>query len=154
MSYIRDVSKEHLTIKLKEYGTNISSHFVCVVLPVAIIAIIFRGLQSTATTSAPKYLIKAIESNWYDIDADKLAEALQKPKKRPWKFSISVYSVAVSSRSVGIAVCIIGIIAYSMGMEFRDRRGYRSIDIPVAFRLAIGLSYLVVYFVTRKQINE
>ena len=27
VSYIRDVSKEYLTIKLKEYGTNISSHF-------------------------------------------------------------------------------------------------------------------------------
>ena len=71
--------------------------FVCVVLPVAIIAIIF-GASINSDNKRSQVLIKAIESNC-DIDADKLAEALQKPKKRPGKFSISVYSVAVSSRS-------------------------------------------------------
>ena len=50
--------------------------FVCVVLPVAIVAIVFAAAMNNDNKRA-KVLIKAIESNC-GIDADKLAEALQK----------------------------------------------------------------------------
>ena len=93
--------------------------FVCVVLPVAIIAIIF-GASINSDNKRSKVLIKAIESNC-DIDADKLAEALQKPKKTAMEFQTDAVTVPL----------IFGGIS-----------------------LAIGLSYLVVYFVTRKQITE
>jgi TRAP-type C4-dicarboxylate transport system permease small subunit len=125
--------------------------FVCVVLPVAIIAIIF-GASINSDNKRSKVLIKAIESNC-DIDADKLAEALQKPKKTALEIlNLRLLRGCIFSL-VGIAVCIIGIIAYSMGMEFQTD----AVTVPLIFggiSLAIGLSYLVVYFVTRKQINE
>lgn len=125
--------------------------FVCVVLPVAIIAIIF-GASINSDNKRSKVLIKAIESNC-DIDADKLAEALQKPKKTALEIlNLRLLRGCIFSL-VGIAVCIIGIIAYSMGMEFQAD----AVTVPLIFggiSLAIGLSYLVVYFVTRKQINE
>ena len=125
--------------------------FVCVVLPVAIIAIIF-GASINSDNKRSKVLIKAIESNC-DIDADKLAEALQKPKKTALEIlNLRLLRGCIFSL-VGIAVCIIGIIAYSMGMEFQTD----AVTAPLIFggiSLAIGLSYLVVYFVTRKQINE
>ena len=117
--------------------------FVCVVLPVAIIAIIF-GASINSDNKRSKVLIKAIESNC-DIDADKLAEALQKPKKTAREIlNLRLLRGCIFSL-VGIAVCIIGIIAAD------------TVTVPLIFggaSLAIGLSYLVVYFVTRKQINE
>ncbi len=125
--------------------------FVCVVLPVAIIAIIF-GASINSDNKRSKVLIKAIESNC-DIDADKLAEALQKPKKTAREIlNLRLLRGCIFSL-VGIAICIIGIIAYSMGTEFPAD----AVTVPLIFggiSLAIGLSYLVVYFVTRKQINE
>ncbi len=125
--------------------------FVCVVLPVAIIAIIF-GASINSDNKRSQVLIKAIESNC-DIDADKLAEALQKPKKTTREIlNLRLLRGCIFS-FVGIAVCIIGIIACSMGMEFQAD----TVTVPLIFggtSLAIGLSYLVVYFVTRKQINE
>lgn len=117
--------------------------FVCVVLPVAIIAIIF-GASINSDNKRSQVLIKAIESNC-DIDADKLAEALQKPKKTAREIlNLRLLRGCIFSL-VGIAVCIIGIIAAD------------TVTVPFIFggtSLAIGLSYLVVYFVTRKQINE
>ena len=128
--------------------------FVCVVLPVSIIAIIF-GASINSDNKRSKVLIKAIESNC-DIDADKLAEALQKPKKTAREIlNLRLLRGCIFSL-VGIAICIIGIIgiiAYSMGTEFPAD----AVTVPLIFggiSLAIGLSYLVVYFVTRKQINE
>lgn len=117
--------------------------FVCVVLPVAIIAIIF-GASINSDNKRSQVLIKAIGSNC-DIDADKLAEALQKPKKTAREIlNLRLLRGCIFSL-VGIAVCIIGIIAAD------------TVTVPLIFggtSLAIGLSYLVVYFVTRKQINE
>ncbi|MDE6100355.1 MAG: hypothetical protein K2G01_04865, partial [Paramuribaculum sp.] len=53
--------------------------FVGVVLPIAIVAITAAS-KINNDNKRSKVLIKAIESNC-GIDADKLAEALQKPKK-------------------------------------------------------------------------
>ncbi len=79
-----------------------------------------QALQST--------LIKAIESNC-DIDADKLAEALQKPKKTALEIlNLRLLRGCIFSL-VGIAVCIIGIIAYSMGMEFQTD----AVTVPLIF---------------------
>lgn len=55
--------------------------FICVVLPISIVALVVRASINSDNKRA-QVLIKAIESNC-GIDADKLAEALQKPKKSP-----------------------------------------------------------------------
>ncbi len=101
--------------------------FVCVVLPVAIIAIIF-GASINSDNKRSKVLIKAIESNC-DIDADKLAEALQKPKKTALEIlNLRLLRGCIFSL-VGIAVLHYRYYSLQYGHGIPDRRGYRSIDI-------------------------
>ena len=125
--------------------------FVCVVLPVAIVAIVFAAAINNDNKRA-KVLIKAIESNC-GIDADKLAEALQKPKKTALEIlNLRLLRGCIFS-FIGLALCIIGIVSLCTGSVFSED----SVTVPLVFggvSLAIGLSYLVVYFVTRRQIND
>ena len=53
--------------------------FICVVLPVLIVWIVFRAAMNNDNKRA-EVLIKAIEAN-NGIDADRLADALGKPRK-------------------------------------------------------------------------
>ena len=125
--------------------------FVCVVLPVAIVAIVFASAMNSDNKRA-KVLIKAIESNC-GIDADKLAEALQKPKKTAREtLNIRLLRGCIFS-FIGIALCIVGTISFHMGSEFASD----PVTVPLIFggaSIAIGVSYLIVYFVTRKQVKD
>ncbi|MDE6301108.1 MAG: hypothetical protein K2M19_05285 [Muribaculaceae bacterium] len=125
--------------------------FVCVVLPVAIVAIVFAAAMNNDNKRA-KVLIKAIESN-SGIDADKLAEALQKPKKTAREIlNLRLLRGCIFS-FIGLALCIVGFVSfYCIGALSED-----FVTVPLVFggaSLAIGLSYLVVYFVTCKQIKD
>ena len=96
-----------------------------------------------------KVLIKAIESN-NGIDADKLAEALQKPKKTAREILNGRLLRGCIFSFIGLALCIIGIVSLCTGSEFSSD----PVTVPLIFggaSIAIGLSYLVVYFVTRKE---
>lgn len=125
--------------------------FVCVVLPVSIVAIVVGAVINSDNKRA-KVLIKAIESNC-GIDADKLAEALQRPKKTAREIlNLRLLRGCIFS-FIGLALCIVGILAACTGNDLSDD----SVAVPLIFggiSLAIGLSYLVVYFVTRKQIKD
>lgn len=131
--------------------TTLVPIFVCVVLPVAIVAIVFAAAMNNDNKRA-KVLIKAIESNC-GIDADKLAEALQKPKKTAREMlNLRLLRGCIFS-FIGLALCIVGIVSLCMGTEFSADQ----VTVPLVFggsSLAIGLSYLVVYFVTRKQVKD
>lgn len=121
--------------------------FVCVVLPVSIVAIIYAATMNNDNKRA-QVLIKAIESNC-GIDADKLAEALQKPKKSEREIlNLRLLRGCIFSFT-GVAFFIICLLLYSDDIAF--------ITVPLVFSsacFAIGLSYLVVYFVTRKHIKK
>ncbi len=125
--------------------------FVCVVLPVAIVAIVFASAMNSDNKRA-KVLIKAIESNC-GINADKLAEALQKPKKTAREIlNIRLLRGCIFS-FIGIALCIVGAVSFHMGSEFASD----PVTVPLIFggaSIAIGVSYLIVYFVTRKQVKD
>lgn len=125
--------------------------FVCVVLPVAIVAIVFAAAINNDNKRA-EVLIKAIESNG-GIDADKLAEALQKPKKTARELLYHRLLRGCIFTFIGIALCVVGIVlSYYVSESSED-----SFIIPLVFggvSIAIGLSYLVVYFVTRKQVKD
>lgn len=125
--------------------------FICVVLPIGIMAIIV-GAEINNDNQRSKVLIKAIESNC-GIDADKLAEALQKPKKTAREIlNLRLLRGCIFS-FIGLALCIVGIVALCMGTEFSAD----PVTVPLIFggaSLAIGISYLVVYFVTRNQIKD
>ncbi|WP_289769566.1 hypothetical protein [uncultured Duncaniella sp.] len=121
------------------------------VLPIAIVAIVFAAAINNDNKRS-KVLIKAIESNC-GINADKLAEALQKPKKSAREIlNLRLLRGCIFS-FIGLALCIVGIVSLCMGTEFSAEH----VTVPLVFggaSLAIGLSYLVVYFVTRKQIKD
>lgn len=125
--------------------------FVCVVLPVAVVAII-AATKMNNDNKRSKVLIKAIESNC-GIDADKLAEALQTPKKTAREILNNRLLLGCIFSFVGLALCIVGIVSLCMGTEFSAD----PVTVPLVFggaSLAVGLSYLVVYLVTRKQIKD
>lgn len=125
--------------------------FICVVLPVAIVAIVYAA-SINSDNQRSKVLIKAIESNC-GIDADKLAEALQKPKKTAREIlNLRLLRGCIFS-FIGLALCIGGIIALSVGLEFTSE----TVGMQLLFggaSLAIGLSYLIVYFVSHKQVKD
>lgn len=125
--------------------------FVCVILPVAIVAIVYATRINNDNKRA-KVLIKAIEANC-GIDADKLAEALQKPRKSARQILNSRLLRGCIFSFVGIALCICGIVSFCVGTPFGDG-SVSGLLIVGSVMLALGLSYLVVYWITRKHVND
>lgn len=125
--------------------------FVCVVLPVAIVGIYYWS-QINAENKRAEILMKAIEANC-GPDADKLAEALQKPRKTAREILNLRLLRGCMFTFIGLGLCIVGIVSACMGTEFASD----PVTVPLVFggaSLAIGISYLVVYFVTRKQVKD
>lgn len=125
--------------------------FVCVVLPVAIVGLVVAAVINSDNKRS-KVLIKAIESN-SGMDADKLAKALQKPKKNAREILNLRLLRGCMFSFIGIALCVVGIVSACMGIEFVEDPMIVLLVFGGA-SLAIGLSYLVVYFVTRTQIKD
>lgn len=125
--------------------------FVCVVLPVSIVLIVFLAAMNSDNKRA-QILIKAIESG-NGIDADRLAEAMRKPQKSARELlNLRLLRGCIFSL-VGVALCTIGLVSLVKGINF----GSDPVTIPLVFggaSFAIGVSYLIVYFVTRKQVKE
>ena len=120
--------------------------FVCVVLPVAVVAII-AATKMNNDNKRSKVLIKAIESNC-GIDADKLAEALQKPKKTAREILNNRLLLGCIFSFVGLALCIVGIGSLCMGTAFSAD----PVTVPFVFgggSLAVGLCFLGVFLVSR-----
>lgn len=125
--------------------------FICVVLPVAIVGII-AATKINNDNKRSKVLIKAIESNC-NIDADKLAEALQKPRKTARQVLNNRLLLGCIFTLIGLVLITIGVLSLCMDAGFADD----PVTVPLIFggaSFAIGLSYLIVYFVTRKQIKD
>lgn len=125
--------------------------FICAVMPVAIVLIVFLASMNSDNKRA-QVLIKAVESN-NGIDADKLAEALGKPKKTPLEILHGRLLKGCIFSLIGLLLIIVGIIALATGSEFSSD----PVEVPMMFggvSMAVGISYLIVYFVTRKDIKE
>lgn len=125
--------------------------FVCVVLPVSIVWIIFRNATNSDNKRA-EVLIKAIESN-QGIDADKLAAAFAKPTKAPKtprQRLIDRLLCGCIFTLVGIAL----ILTFFILNQWNVYGGWYFFFIAGAVSLAVGLSFLIVYFITRKQVEE
>ncbi len=122
--------------------------FVCVVLPVAIVLIVFLASMNSDNKRA-KVLIKAIESN-NGIDADRLAEAFKKPVKTAREILNLRLLRGCIFTFIGLALAIFGIIDSDSYNTIEDNMGLMLGGIS----LAIGISYLVVFFVTRRNVND
>ncbi len=125
--------------------------FICVVLPVAIVLIVFIAAMNSDNKRA-QVLIKAIEAN-NAVDADKLAEALQKPRKTAREIlNLRLLRGCIFS-FIGLALVTVGIANVISGTDFSAD----PVTVPLLFggvSIAVGVSFLVVYFVTRKQILD
>ena len=116
---------------------------ICVALPVLIVWIVFRaGIIADRLRS--QVLIKAIESN-NNIDADKLAEAMQKPRKTPAERQQMRLMRGCLFSLLGLGA--LSYAVYLMSLEREDATFF----ITAGVCLSVGISYLVVYFIARKE---
>ena len=122
---------------------------VAVVLPVLIIWIVFRAASNKGNKNA-EIIIKAIENN-SGIDADKIIAALGKSEKSPLQLlQLRLLRGCIFSL-LGIATAIFAAVINSNYSG--DDIFYFSLLASGVF-LAIGLAYLIVYFVSRKSVKE
>lgn len=127
------------------------SIFICVVLPVAIVFIV-SWVKMNGDNKRAQVILKAIESN-NNIDADKLAESLRKPKKSARELLNNRLLCGCIGTLSGLALVIVGLCNFANGESFNAD----PVTVPMVFGaplIAIGLSFLIVYLVTRKQVND
>lgn len=119
------------------------------VLPIVIVLIISLRKMNEASKRS-QIIIKAIEAN-KDVDTDKLIESLKEPHKTQQEILNARLLRGCMFSLIGVALAIVGIVNLSTGYSFNDD----PVTVPFVFggiSLAIGISYLIVYFVTRKQV--
>lgn len=121
---------------------------ICVVLPVLIVWIMYRHATNKDNKNA-EIIIKAIENN-SAIDADTLVEALGKKQKTPLEVLQLRLLRGCIFTFIGIAAGIYSAIDASTTAYFdiNDQPSF----IVAGLGLAIGIAYLVVYFITRKNV--
>ena len=125
--------------------------FICVVLPVSVVLI--RAIMNMHTENKrSEVLLKAIEAN-NCIYADKLAQALAKPRLTPRELLNLRLLRGCLFGLIGLGLVIAGLIGLANNVPFESDQ----VSVPLIFGapcLAIGLSYIIVYFVTRKQVDD
>lgn len=121
---------------------------ICVALPVLIVWLIFRASMNSDNKRA-QVLIEAIKAN-NNVDATAIANAFSKKRKTPLEI--------LNSRLLkGCIFGLCGLVIVIASICFFFSEGYfpgffAFFLIPGLILLAIGSSYLIVYFVTRKQL--
>jgi hypothetical protein len=119
---------------------------ICVVLPVAIV-FITTWRQYNKDNKRAEILMKAIESN-KEIDANKLAESLGSPNDQKSDILSKRLLRGLMFSFIGLAMIIGALLIFGNG---------GSGDTPElgimggTVLLAIGISYLIVYWVTYRQ---
>ncbi len=125
--------------------------FVCVVLPIAVVLITSLAKMNSENKRA-QIIVKAIEAN-KDVDTDKLIESLKKPQKTTREIlNLRLLRGCIFS-FIGVALAFVGWANFANGSFFSAD----SVTIPMIFggiSIAIGISYLIVWNVTRKQTNS
>lgn len=117
------------------------------ILPMVIVFIVSMRNKNSDNKRA-EIMIKAIESG-EEIDMDKLAEALGKPKRTPLEVLNGRLLRGCMFSLVGAALVILYIIWPEANSDSRI-----SVLFLGAISAAVGIAYLIVYFVTRGQISD
>ena len=117
------------------------------ILPMVIVFIVSMRKKNSDNKRA-EVMIKAIESG-EEIDVDKLAEALGKPKRTPLEVLNGRLLRGCMFSLVGAAL----VILYFIWPE-ADSASRISVLFLGAISAAVGIAYLIVYFVTRGQISD
>ncbi len=125
--------------------------FVCVFLPIAIV-LITALTKINSDNKQTQIIIKAIEAN-KEVDTDKLVESMRKPRKSAREILNLRLLRGCMFSLIGIGLVIAGIFNYlSTSVSNSD-----PVVVPIIFgcvSLAIGISYLIVYRVTRKELDQ
>lgn len=125
--------------------------FVCVVLPIAVV-LITSLTKINGENKRTKIILKAIEAN-KDVDTDKLIESLKKSPKSSREILNGRLLRGCIFTAIGVALAGIGLFFWANGIKGSDE----PVSVPFVFgsiSLALGASYLIVYFVTRKQVVD
>lgn len=97
-------------------------------------------------------LIKAIEAG-NGMDVDRLAEALNKPKKSAREILDRRLLRGCILSLIGLVLMVVGLVSLFTGEELSSD----SVSVPLIFggiALAIGVSYLIVYRMTRNEADS
>lgn len=120
---------------------------VVVVLPVLVVWLISRTIINRENKNA-EILIKAIENN-SNFDVDKLMSAWSKKEKTPAQILNLRLLRGCIFTFIGIAAAVTAIVVtYNQPNDHL----YEMLSVS-GLPLAIGIAYLLVYFVTRKSVN-
>lgn len=123
---------------------------ICVILPIAIVWIVVRAFINR-DNKRTEVLIEAIRSN-SNIDADRLAEAMTKRAHTPHE----VLNLRLL-RGCIFSLAGVAFLGYNMYLSYKGGCGddmLTSSMIAALIFLAIGISYIIVYFVSRRELNE
>lgn len=125
---------------------------ICVILPIAIVSII-SYTRINSDNQRTQVLLKAIEAN-NNIDADKLAESLRKPVKvrSPREvLNFRLLNGCIFS-FLGLGIVLAGVYLFCTTPDNSEKLQFL-LYLIAAVAFAIGFGNLVVYFVTRKQVD-
>lgn len=126
--------------------------FVCVVLPVSIVLIVSLRKWNSDNKRA-EILTRAIESG-REVDTERLVESFRDSKNRLYTEKDVLYARLLRGCTcslIGIALGIALVISSFTGI-FLDSDLYAILLIGGLICLAVGIAYLIVYFVTRKDV--
>lgn len=122
--------------------------FICVVLPVAIVLIVaFTKMDDSKNRT--KVLLKAIENNCIS-QPEKFAEIFWKPRKSMTDVLNNRLLCGCIFTLVGIAVTVYCLFIEELILDHIDG----DLLLMGLASLAVGISFLIVYFVTRKNISD
>lgn len=124
---------------------------ICVVLPVMIVWIISH-VKINRDNQRSEVLLKAIEAN-NSIDAEELSKAMTKKPLTPLEtLNLRLLRGCIFTL-LGIFLIAMCIVLCLNGSEIQDDTAWISL-MGGCGCLAVGISYLIVYFVTRPQVNS
>lgn len=122
---------------------------VCVVLPVSIVLIISLRKRNSDNKRA-EVLLMAIEAG-SDVDTNRLLEALRNPKNRPYTQKEILYA----RLQRGCIFSLVGLALMTLYFLGENFTGDKALTITAGLIcLAVGIAYLIVFFVTRNDVSN
>ena len=122
---------------------------ICCLLPLGIIWLYYRA-QMNKENKRTEIIMKALESN-SNLDTDSLVKALENTSKTPQGIRYARLQRGCQYTLLGIALCVVFLI--SNGKEIDSDMAFMMIFAGAA-SIAVGISYLIVYFVSGKSSTD
>lgn len=133
------------------YSQTLVPIFVCCVLPIAVVLI--SAIQKiNRDRERSRILMKAIEAN-NDIDIEKLAEMQRRPPRSQQEIRNRRLLFGCIFSLLGLFIAAVGIFNLACGTPSEAD----PVTVPLLFggaSIAVGASFLIVWYVTRNQKSD